>query len=164
MEYTSLRNLQETFKQKRYRSDVQEEDQFQTLLQSTGSFRSEFLRWVFEEYVGYTATRKQAGLYYFQQDPEEVLSIAQKLIHSEDPDDRDTASEVLQEIKIPQSYELVRFLLNDKYPYLQFDACEFLQEKYPAEVEETLIKLSKHELSHVREAVNKLLQEFGASN
>jgi hypothetical protein len=164
MKYTSIQHLQEALKQERYRHAGEEQDQFEVLLESAGSFRSEFLRWVFEKYAGFVDTRKQAGLCYFQENRDEALSIIQKLIHSEDPDDRDTANEVLQQIKIPQSYGLVKILLDDKYPYLQFDACEFLREKYPADVKKTLLKLLNHEIINVRETANKLLQEFRVSN
>ena len=89
--------------------------------------------------------------------------IIEKLIRSDDPDDRDTASEILQEINTPRSYELMRLLLKDDYPYLQLDACDFLIEKYPVEVEKTLQKLSNHENENVREAANKRLQKINDS-
>jgi hypothetical protein len=51
-------------------------------------------------------------------------------------------------------------LLDDKYASLQFEACDFLKDVYPKEVEETLNNLLVNKYEDVRNAAKKRLIEL----
>jgi hypothetical protein len=163
MQNMSILDLQISLEQNRYLNASEEQDHFERLLKQSGPNRAGFVRWVLEAYKGFIDTRKQAGIYYLHENRDEALLILEKLIHSDDPDDRDTANELLQELNEPFSYELIRILLKDLYPYLQFDACEFLKEKYPEEVRETLKELLNNNDEQVRRTAENQLKQLNLS-
>jgi hypothetical protein len=163
MQNMSILDLQISLEQNRYLNAGEEQDHFERLLKQSGPNRAGFVRWVLEAYKGFIDTRKQAGIYYLHENRDEALLILEKLIHSDDPDDRDTANELLQELNEPFSYELIRILLKDLYPYLQFDACEFLKEKYPEEVRETLKGLLNNNDEQVRRTAENQLKQLNLS-
>lgn len=119
--------------------------------------RQEFSRRVFQYLIGYTSTRKAAGLLVIKEHPRKGWEILSLLVESSNPDDRDAALEIIQELKDPRGEDLLRRLLSDPYPYIQLDACEYLLFKLPQEVHPILQKLQKHDLDWVREEAENLL-------
>jgi hypothetical protein len=87
--------------------------------------------------------------------------ILETLINSRNPDDRDTGLTVLGRSGNADKYYLAKPILNDPYPYLQFDAVELLQKIYPEEVKSILWSLATHETVWVRENAQKLLLQMG---
>jgi hypothetical protein len=143
----------------RFVNEIEEQDTLVELISSSGKYRLELLRWVMKEKkVGFIEIRKLSGLEFVKEAPEEGWKILEELIKSTNPDDRDTANEVLQELNDPKSYNLVKTLLNDEYASLQFDACDFLMKIFPEEVVRTLKGLLLHESERVREAAEKKLE------
>ena len=143
-----------------YRHAGEEQDEFEKILSQAQGCRYEFLCWVVSEYQGFIDTRKQAGIIFVQEYEDEAQEMLRKLIVSDNPDNRDTASEILQETKPPNASELVRSLLEDPYPYLQFDACEFLKDEFPSEVKTTLLQLAQNKDARVRAAAQQQLLDF----
>ena len=154
----------ETVKQKlsqRFVNDIAEQDMLDSLLEKSGIQRMELLKWVMKDKkVGFVAARRQAGLEFVKNSPDEGWEILELLIQSENPDDRETACEILEELNDPRSPNLVKNLLNDEYPSLQFDACDFLSEIFPQEVKESLQRLTCHKSNIVREAAEKRLNQM----
>jgi len=142
-----------------YINDIAEQDAFNSLLEMSCEQRMELLKWVMKDIKGgFVALRKQAGLEFIKNFPDEGWRILENLIRSDDPDDRETACEILEELQDPRSYHLIRELLDDKYPSLQFDACDFLLDTFPQDVKNTLTRLAKHENKIVREAAEERLE------
>jgi HEAT repeat protein len=131
------------------------------LLDKAPDQRQRLMEWIFAEHQGYVNTRTQAGREILSNDPEQGWRILERLINSEDPDDRDTALTLLAESRDPRAYPLARRILDDPYPYLQFDAIEFLKSIYPVEVAITLRNLSEHKLEWVQDEARGLLLETG---
>ena len=121
--------------------------------------RAEFVKWVFQSLKGYIVTRKEAGLRFMHEQPDEGWIIISELIESIDPDDRDTASEVIRELQDPKGDDFVKQLLDDRWPYIQLDACEYLFSRFPEDVRPVLQKLSKHDREWVREYAKKMLDK-----
>lgn len=90
-------------------------------------------------------------------------NILESMIISSDPDDRDTALELLIQSNHPRSHELAKPLLEDQYPYLQFDAADFLQSVYPCEVRSMLKTLMGHDTVWVRQAAQERLGKYASS-
>jgi len=154
----------ETVKQKlsqRFVNDIAEQDMLDSLLEKSGIQRMELLKWVMKDKkVGFVAARRRAGLEFVKNSPDEGWEILELLIQSENPDDRETACEILEELNDPRSPNLVKNLLNDEYPSLQFDACDFLSEIFPQEVKVTLQRLTSHKSNIVRAAAEKRLNQM----
>ncbi len=141
-----------------YRRDDFEEDDFLDLYgQLSEKDRSEFARWVFRSYEGYIATRREAGLRFFSKQPEYGWDIVSELINSTDPNDRDTANEVIQELQDPRGDIYMEKLLCDEDPNLQIDACRYLLEKVPEVVKPILEALRLHKWQWVRERALEIL-------
>lgn len=131
------------------------------LLSESGEHRMELLKWVMKDKkIGFIEPRKIAGLEFVKEDPIQGWKILEELILSNNPDDRDTAFEILEELNNPRSFELIKNLLIDEYPSLQFEACDYLSEAYPQEVIMTLEMLSKHSNKTVSEAAVKRLSKY----
>ncbi len=122
--------------------------------------RDTILRWVYAELPGYVWTRMQAGELFIADFPEEGWQIVERLIQSEDPDDRDTALSLLVKFDDPRGPMLTRSMLHDPWPYLQFDAIEYLKNVYPTEAREALLSLLQHEDLQVRKQASMILNEF----
>lgn len=127
------------------------------LLQQHESESDNLLRWVFVDSKAYTETRARAGVVYLQDKPAEGPSILERLVASDDPNDRDTALEVLAAWGDAEWAHLAISLLADPYPYLQLDAAEFLWKRHPEQAKACLCKLTEHEASWVRKAAQELL-------
>jgi HEAT repeat protein len=159
-----MENFMETVKQKfnqSFANDIAEQDMLESLLAMSGEYRMELLKWVMKDKkFGFVAARRQAGLEFVMNEPDEGWKILEQLILSQDPDDRDTAFEILVELNDPRSPNLVKNLLNDEYPYLQFEACDFLLNIFPKDVRITLQKLTSHKNVIVREAAEKILYKL----
>jgi hypothetical protein len=154
----SLEDAKRKLTSTKYRDAGEQEDDLMRLLEDMGEHQTDLLRWEFAEHqIGFVDPRKQAGLIYFSQYPDETWSILEKLIGSKDPDDRDTACEVLMEIGGERVNQLIKLLLKDPYPYLQFDACDYLKDIFLADVVETLQQLLKHENEKVRKQAQSKL-------
>jgi HEAT repeat protein len=145
---------------RRFLHTGEEMDVLEELLKNSGENRLELLKWVMKDRIGDTFPRVQAGLEFMKLAPEDGWEILVQLISSNDPDDRDTASWIFEELNDPRSYPLMKPLLDEKYPSMQFDACDFLMDIYPKEVEETLKQLAADENKNVREAAQKRLDEL----
>ncbi|PKO11976.1 MAG: hypothetical protein CVU39_26650 [Chloroflexi bacterium HGW-Chloroflexi-10] len=143
----------------RYVNDIAEQDTLEALLEMSGGQRMELLKWVMKDKKnGFLAPRKQAGLEFVKNAPDEGWGILEQLIRSDNPDDRETACEILEEFRDPKSYQLIKMLLDDEYPSLQFDACDFLSDIFSQDVIRTLTGLTQHENKIVREAAEKRLE------
>ncbi len=132
----------------------------QLLCGETESDREDVLFWVFTKHRGYTYVRMKAGIEFTQRKPEVAWPALEQLIGGPDSDDRDAALSVLAEIKDPRGYPLARPLLNDPYPYLQFDAIDFLQEVYPEEVYAALQGLLENPLEWNRDTARERLEKL----
>ena len=119
------------------------------------------LKWVFADHKGYVESRAQAGLEYFQVNPREGWSILERLVNSNEPDDRETALAVAIGLDLERSTQLVKHLLHDAYPYLQLEAAKYLAVAFPVEVRACLYKLLVDQPRWVGEAAKKLLLEMG---
>ncbi len=124
--------------------------------------RDTILRWVYAELPGYVWTRMQAGEFFIADFPEEGWQIVERLIQSEDPDDRDTALSLLVKLNDPRGPMLARSMLRDPWPYMQFDAIEYLKNVYPTEAREALLSLLQHEDLRVRKQASSILNEFSS--
>lgn len=131
------------------------------LLERAGTHTSAVLRWIFAEYKGYTKTRARAGLEFVKGNPIEGWLILEHLIASDDPDDRDTALTVLVMSGDSRAPQLAKALLKDTWPYLQFDAADFLKEIYPTEVNAALQSLLHHDEEWVRDEARRRLAKMG---
>lgn len=129
-------------------------------LERTPSFTNQILEWVFAELNGYVDTRVRAGRELCKFNRQRVWSVLELLIKSGDPDDRDTALTLLTELGSEYAYQLAKPILKDRYPYLQFDAVEFLKDKYPSEAIEMLQELAQHENPKTREIAVKYLHSM----
>jgi hypothetical protein len=139
----------------------EEQDVLEELLKTSGNNRLALLKWEMKDHVrGFVDARKQAGLEFVKLSSKEGWEILEQLISSDNPDDRDTAGSIFEGLNDSRSYPLMKPLLDDKYPSLQLDACDFLKDEYPKEVKETLNKLLLDEREPVREAAKKRLQEL----
>jgi hypothetical protein len=141
-----------------------ESDVLESLLEVSGDYRMELLKWVMKDKkIAFVAPRKRAGLEFVKNAPDEGWKILEELIFSSDPDDRDTAFEILEELNDPRSPKLIKLLLNDEYPSIQFEACDYLSDIFPKDVKRTLKELLKHQYSFVREAAEKRLKVMDKS-
>ncbi len=143
-----------------------DEDQWQVLeklLMRAGDQTDSILRWVFADHTGYTEVRVRAGLEFFKRNPAEGWSILEYLVTSDDADNRDTALGVLVASEDPRAPQLARSLLTDPWPYLQFDAANFLEKIYRADVVAALQALLKSsEEEWIRDEAQKRLIRMGA--
>jgi hypothetical protein len=155
---SSLEDAKRKLTTTKYRHAGEQEDDLMSLLEDMSEHQTDLLRWEFVEHqIGFVDPRKQAGLIYYSQYPDETWSILEKLIKSKNPDDRDTACEVLMEIGGERANQLIKPLLNDPYPYLQFEACDYLKDIFLTDVVATLQQLLINENDRVRkQAQNKL--------
>jgi hypothetical protein len=131
------------------------------LLKSPPDEADTILEWIFAEHKGYIEARARAGLKFLEKNPMQGWFILETLINSRNPDDRDTGLTVLGRSGNADKYYLAKPILNDPYPYLQFDAVELLQKIYPEEVKSILWSLATHETVWVRENAQKLLLQMG---
>jgi hypothetical protein len=140
----------------------EEQDDLTMLLKEVeGTQREELLRWVLEDHVtGFVDARKMAGLELVRESPSQTWNILKKLLNSDNPDDRDTASEILQEINTPDIYPLMKPLLYDRYPYIRFDACDFLKDIYRDEVIVSLRQMLSDPDERTRNAAKKRLLDM----
>jgi hypothetical protein len=102
------------------------------------------LEWIFTAHKGYVAPRAIAGLKFIERKPERGWAALGQLIRSDDPDDRDTALQTLENSKNQNQYFLAKPLLQDEYRYLQFEAIDLLREIFPDEVEDALRNPASH--------------------
>ncbi len=102
------------------------------------------LEWIFTWHKGYVAPRVIAGLKFIERNPAQGWTALEQLIHSDDPDDRDTALQTLEGSKNQNQYFLAKSLLQDEYRYLQVEAIDLLREIFPDEVEDALRSLANH--------------------
>jgi hypothetical protein len=143
-----------------YRRDDFETDDFIDLLgQLPEKDRSEFAKWVFRSYAGFIATRREAGLRFFSEHPECGWNVVDELINSTDSNDRDTANEVIQELKDPRGDVYMKQLLYDQDPNIQIDACQYLLYKVPEVVKPILASLTLHKWQWVRERALEILSD-----
>ena len=110
--------------------DEEEKNFFHLLQKIDPEYKHNFIKWTFESLEGFVDTRVKAGQLYFLEDPIDCWNTITALIISDDPDDRDTASLMIQELKDQRGVDLMKKLLYDRYPYIQFDAIESKLEKY----------------------------------
>jgi len=158
-------NLLEEAKRKllstKYRHAGEQEDDLMRLLVYVGEYQKDLLAWEFVEHQnGFVDPRKRAGLIYLSQWPDEAWNILENLIISVNPDDRDLACEVLMDIGGERASPLIKLLLKDPYPYIQFEACDYLMDTYSTDVVETLKQLSNHELDQVRKQAQMRLNKI----
>jgi hypothetical protein len=133
------------------------------LAQPPGEFDA-ILKWIFAEHKGYVEPRVRAGLRFLERNPAEGLTVIEQLIGSSDPDDRDTAITVLERYGQINVFHLAKPLLNDPYPYLQFEAVALLRNIYAEEVNSTLKELAEHRTEKwVRESAQKQLNGMSES-
>ena len=95
-----------------------------------------------------------------KESPLQGWDILENLLKSDDPDDRDTALVIFQEINDPRAYSLVKPLLYDQYPYLRYEACEFLEDVYPDEVVTALKDMLHNPDERVRLTAEKMLAKM----
>jgi hypothetical protein len=163
MEEIKMSDLLEEAKQLLEREPRFGENQWQMLaklLKKAGDQANDILKWVFTEHAGYTAIRAQAGIEFLRRNPVEGWLFLERLIMSNDPDDRDTALTVLAMSDDPRAPELAKPLLRDNWPYLRLDAAGFLKEVYPAEVATALANLLDHQDEWVRNEARKRLTQM----
>jgi hypothetical protein len=120
----------------------------------------EILKWIFTKHQGYVHPRVLAGNTYVSRNPHQGFNLIEQLIKSLDPDDRDTGVSVLEETGNIEKYILAKPLLDDKYPYLQFDGIRLLKSIIPKEVKVTLQRLLKHDQEWVIEKAQTELSEM----
>ncbi len=162
-----MNNFLEEAKQLLKQEPRLDEDQWQMLnklLMGAGDQTDSVLRWVFADHAGYTEVRVRAGLEFFRRNPAEGWSILEYLVTSDDADNRDTALGVLVASEDPRAPQLARSLLTDPWPYLQFDAADFLEKIYRVDVIATLqVLLKSNEDEWIRDEAQKRLIRMGAS-
>lgn len=127
------------------------------LLKKTEKDREEVLLWVFTSYKGYNRTRFWAGQEIVNNNITEGWVILEELVASADPDDRDVALMILKTLNDDRVPLIVKSLLFDTWPYLRFDAAEYLKDIYPAEVKSTLELLLSHSEKWVRDSAQTIL-------
>jgi len=71
-------------------------------------------------------------------------------LNSTDPDDRDTAFEILAEIDSEESNKLLLGLIDDEFEYIQLQALGHLKSHYPAEVKAQSLALQRSANDNVR--------------
>ncbi len=152
----SLKNIESQL-QHDLGSPEAEWDVINTLLKQSESEADTILKWVFEQYKGYTDTRARAGFQFLKNNPAEGQRIIERLVSSSDPDDRDTALAVLVALNDINAAQMAKPLLSDPNPYLQLDAAELLWNLFPSEVRACLEKLIEHKVSWVSSAARELL-------
>jgi hypothetical protein len=103
------------------------------------------LEWIFSAHKGYVEPRAQAGQRFLERNPKQGWLILERLMRSSDPDDRDVAITVLERAGDKNKFYLAKPLLEDPYPYLQFEGVELLANTFPAEVKAVLQSLLSHE-------------------
>ena len=101
------------------------------------------LEWILTEHKGYVEPRARAGKCFLERNPARGWLVLECLLSSMDPDDRDTAIEVLGRTGDRTKYHLARPLLRDPYRYLQYEAIELLMKEYPEEVRPVLQQLAR---------------------
>ena len=130
------------------------------LLNGNPDERNRLLEWLFRSYKGYTGTRARAGCEVMSTHPSTAWTILEMLIHSADPDDRDTALTVLIESTETRSQLLAKKILDDPYPYLRLEAAEYLKSVFPTEVAQSLQVLLTHEQQWIRAEATTLMSEL----
>ncbi len=134
----------------------------EALIKEAPDQRQALMECIFEHSMAFTDTRARAGREAFNGDPTKGWLILERLVNSDDPDDRDAAITLLTEIGGPRAQELAKPILNDSYPYLRFEAIDFLEKVYPDKVIVALQGLLNDEGKRVREEAQKRLTELGA--
>jgi HEAT repeat protein len=120
------------------------------------------LEWIFSEHKGYVEPRARAGERFLERNPTRGWLVLERLLSSNDPDDRDTAITVLGRTGDRTRYYLARPLLRDPYGYLQYEAVELLMKDYPEEVRPILQELARQATTEwEKEAAQKLLLALG---
>lgn len=147
-----------------FRESIHEIEALEKLLSAAGSEKTLLARWEYaENKTGFVEPRSAAGLIFYQDDQEAFWEVTERLIGSEDPDNRDTALTTLGSIHDPRKYALMKLLLDDPYFYIQFEAIEQLIEQFPSEVLELLNRLAQSENPQYRmlalEKLNMLKRE-----
>jgi hypothetical protein len=132
----------------------------ENILSKMRNRKTDVLHWIFVEHKGYTDIRAKAGIEYLIIAPEKGWTILESLISSKDPDDRDVAIVVLQNLDDPKAKELAKVILYDVWPYLQFEAIEFLMDTFPIEAKIVLANLCNNEQEWVRKEAYRILQEI----
>lgn len=116
-------------------------------------------QYIFNQYRGYVDNRVRAGLTVLRMHPSGIWQMLERLVHSDDPDDRDTALQVLIRIADDNAQQLALSLIGDIYPYIAFDAIDFIKDSYQPEARVALERLSRHnEHWAVEAAKDRLMQ------
>lgn len=100
--------------------------------------------YVFCHYRGYVDNRVRAGWAVFQAQPAEGWQMLENLVRRSDPDDRDTALQILVRLNDDHAQQLALMLIEDEYPYIALDAIDFIQSRHPLEAKTGLEKLLRH--------------------
>lgn len=122
------------------------------------------LEWIFSEHKGYVEPRAKAGLRFLERNSEQGWLILEQLMQSSDPDDRDVAITVLERAGDQNNFYLAKPILEDPYPYLQFDAIDLLTNHFPSKVRSVLQSLLAHEQAWVRENAQKRLSKMNENS
>ena len=141
-------------------SAEQEWELLTDLLKGTTTYRYDIFKWVFIEHQGYTRTRAWAGREVFQANAEEGWKAISHLLSSKDPDDRETALMTIKTFNDPRVPLIIKPLLYDPWPYIQFAAAEILKDIYPEEVKSVMQALQTHEEQWVRDSAEAMLKDM----
>ncbi len=95
--------------------------------------REAMMLWLFEHSVGYVDTRARAGVEFLEINPAGGWSALERLVSSQDPDDLDTALEVLEILNTEEAARWALPLLDDAWPYIAQAAAAFVGRFYPPE-------------------------------
>lgn len=130
------------------------------LLEGNDQYRYGIFKWVFTEHQGYTRTRAWSGREVFKVNSEEGWSVIDHLILSKNPDDRETAMITIKIFEDPRVPLIIKPLLHDPWPYIQFEAADILKDTYPEEVKSVLHALQHHSEKWVRDAADAMLEDI----
>jgi HEAT repeat protein len=136
----------------------------QAVLPHDAREKTDVLSWLVEKHKGYVDVRIQAGTVLLREQAEPIWSIIERLITSDNPDDRDVALSLLSQLSSERAHQLARPLLHDTWPYLQLEAAGYLKEIYPAETAHALEPLLQHQEAWVRTAAKSTLDGISDSN
>jgi len=134
--------------------------QIQNLIQSNPSEADEILRSVFISFRGFVETRVHSARILLGSNPLFVLETSKKLVSSTNPDNRDSALQILREINSQEAKEIALPLINDVCPNIAFDAIEFLGKDDLLVAKMALDKLTQNSESWVRAKAKSLLELY----
>lgn len=130
------------------------------ILRQAKTQQVDLLRWIFVQSHAYTETRARAGILLIAAAPHVGWTLLRQLLSSPNPDDRAAAITVLEHVDDPHKRELLKPLLDDPWPYIQFEAVDMLLDSHPTEVRAVLEQLMQHKEAWVRTASTERLRRL----